>query len=311
MMAEFHFIRPWWLLVFLPSVAIALMMLRQTQVRTAWNQVCDAHLLPYLIQTKQGTRLFRSWSLLFISLALMIISLAGPTWSRLPVPTFQKIQPRVVVLDMSDTMSLNDLTPDRLSRARFKLHDLFLHHDAGQFGLIVYTGEPFIVSPLTDDGQTIDTLLASLTPDIMPVTGQNLSSAIDEAGRLITQAGFQQGQILVLSASPPSEEAINMAQNMAQKGIDTSIIPVLGPDMPVVSSFEKLAKAGHGELITFSDTNNDIDQWLASARSGHQYKTKEQNDMPVWRDQGRWFLIPALLCLLPVWRRGWVQRLGR
>ena len=306
-MTEFHFIRPLWLWMLVPLVVLSWCLLRQTSTMTAWNKVCDAHLLPYLIQTKRYTRRTLSMLLLFVSVVLMIISIAGPTWSRFPVPTYQQVQPRVVLLDMSESMLATDLRPDRLSRAKFKLHDLFQRKNAGQFGLVVYTGEPFVVSPLTDDGQTIDALLSSLTPDIMPVEGQQLSSAIDEAQQLIAQAGFKQGHILVLTGASPSREAIEAANIVSRAGIYVSVMPVVKADTPLSPLFEEFAKAGHGEVIPFSDTSTDLEQWLTATQSNQQYTANLQNDIPVWRDQGRWFLIPALALLLPAFRRGWLS----
>ncbi len=311
-MTEFHFIRPLWLFIFLPVLALMWWCLRrQAPTMTAWGKVCDSHLLPYLIQTKGYSRRTISWLLLFASVVFMIISLAGPTWSRLPVPTYKQIKPRVVVLDMSDAMLVNDLPPDRLNRAKFKLHDLFQRKDVGQFGLVVYTGEPFVVSPLTDDGQTIDALLPSLTPDVMPVEGQQLASALEQAGQLIAQAGFQQGQVIVLSATPPSADAVRVAKKLSNMGVNTSVMPILSHDMSRDPRFLQLAKAGHGELIPFSDTSTDIEQWLAATRGNEHYLTNVHNEIPVWRDQGRWFLIPALLLLLTTFRRGWLQRMTR
>ena len=308
-MAAFHFIRPFWLLSVFPLVLLAWYLLRQAPSMTAWSKVCDNHLLPYLIQNKGvGSRTF-SWLFILVSAVFMIISLAGPTWSRLPVPTYQQVQPRVVLLDMSEGMAVTDLTPDRLSRAKFKLHDLFMHQDAGQFGLVVYTGEPFVVSPLTEDGQTIDALLSSLTPDIMPVEGQQLATALEQGAQLIKQAGFQQGQLLVLTASAPSPESISTAKGLARAGIETSVIPVLSTDIALSPSFQQLVSAGQGELIRFTDTAADIDKWLAATHQHQHYTANLQDEIPLWRDEGRWFLIPALLLLLPVFRRGWLQGL--
>ena len=203
-------------------------------------------------------------------------------------------------------MLMNDLQPDRLSRAKFKLHDLFQYQDAGQLGLVVYTGEPFVVSPLTDDGQTIDALLSSLTPDIMPVEGQNLSSALEQAGQLIAQAGFQQGELLVLTATTPTTDAIATAKALSHVGIHTSVLPVVGSDVSLSPLFRQFVQAGQGQLISFSDTSTDLDRWLTSTRGKQQYAANLQNEIPIWRDQGRWFLIPALLFLLPAFRRGWL-----
>jgi Ca-activated chloride channel family protein len=265
------------------------------------------------MQSKPLQRRFLSWILLFMSALSMIISLAGPAWTRLPVPTYQHVQPRVVVLDMSNAMSLNDLTPNRLARAKFKLHDLFLHHDAGQFGMVVYTAEPFVVSPLTEDGETIDALLPSLTQEMMPrdlrADDHQLSSALELAGKLIVQAGFQSGDILVLSASKPSNEDISTAHTLLARGIHTSVLPVLSSSFSKDPSFKKLANAGGGQLIPFSDTSVDIETWLSPTKNGHKYLSKSQDDIPMWRDEGRWFLLPALLFLLPAFRRDWLQRI--
>jgi Ca-activated chloride channel homolog len=309
MMQAFHFIRPWWLLILGPWVVFVWYTFKQKPVMTAWSNSCDSHLLPYLMP-QQAKREHFPLLWLLASLFFMIISLSGPTWSRLPVPTYKAMQPRVVLLDMSDPMLVNDLSPDRLGRAKFKLHDLFKQQDAGQFGLVAYTSEPFVVSPLTDDGQTIDALLSSLTPDVMPVEGQKLSSALEQGVELIRQAGFQQGELLVLSASPPSKDAMIAAKAFARLGIHTSIIPILSRDIKLAPAFQEFANAGKGKMIPFTDSAADVEQWLAATQNNQQYTEHLQNEIPIWRDQGRWFLIPALLFLLPAFRRGWIQRIS-
>lgn len=309
-MMDFHFIRPFWLLALIPWLFLAWYLLRQTPKLSAWSKVCDSHLLPYLLQTKSYPRRVFPLFMLLSSALLMIVSLTGPSWVRMPVPTYQKIQARVLVLDMSAAMLAKDLLPDNLSRAKFKLHDLLQHKDVGQFALVVYAGEPFVASPLTDDGQTIDALLSSLTADVMPVAGQQLASALQEARKLINQAGFQQGQILVLTASAPKDDDIEMAKDLAHTGVDTSIMPVIAHDAALSPLFGEFAKAGQGSVISFSDTSSDLDQWLTATFSSNNYAENMQNEIPEWRDEGPWFLIPALLFLLPAFRRGWVQGIG-
>ncbi|ARH01517.1 VWA domain-containing protein [Legionella micdadei] len=308
MMSEFHFLRPWWLLAILPLLGLCWSLWRQRTQSEAWTAVCDKHLLEHLIQAKgQGQRHLALFTL-FLSGLFMCVSLAGPTWSRLPVPSFKQIQPRVLVLDMSNAMLNNDLTPDRLTRAKFKLHDLFKRRDVGQFGLVVYTSEPFVVSPLTDDAQTIDSLLSSLSTDIMPVEGQQLDTALEEAGQLISNAGYKHGQILVLTGETPNPTAMIVAKNLAAKQIYTSIMPIIA-NKTLSPLYEDLALAGQGQLIHFTDTSDDLEQWLTASGKQKQFSLSENDDVPLWRDEGRWFLLPALIFLLPVFRRGWLQRI--
>lgn len=308
MISAFHFLRPYWLLALVPLIVFAVFLWRKDPKLHAWSEVCDRHLLEHLLQRKgQGKRMF-SWSFLIISIFFMIISITGPTWHQLPVATYKPIQPRVLVLDMSEHMMNTDLTPNRLSRAKFKLRDLFNRKEVGQFGLIVYTGEPFVVSPLTDDGKTIASLLSSLSPDIMPVAGQKLDTALAEASQLIKQAGFGQGQILVLTADTPSAEAIIKAKQLAENGIYSSIMPMTA-DKKINPLFQRFADFGHGQLLPYSSDATDLDQWLTSG-SESDFALSKDDDVALWRDEGRWFLIPSLMFLLPVFRRGWLQRIS-
>lgn len=308
-MTEFHFLRPWWLLMIIPLLALVWALWRQSTRLEAWEAVCDSHLLKHLMQAKGQNRRHLALGTVFLSALCIILALAGPTWARLPVPAYKQIQPRVLVLDLSEAMLAQDVAPNRLTRAKFKLHDLFKRRDVGQFGLVVYTGEPFVVSPLTDDAKTIDALLSSLSPDIMPIEGQRLDTALEQAGQLISDAGYKQGQILVLTGEAPSSAAIEMANTLASKQIYTSIMPVIASK---VSSplFQQLARAGQGEVLPFSNTSTDLDQWLNSATSKEQYWRSKEDDIPLWRDEGRWFLLPALILLLPLFRRGWLQRIS-
>ncbi len=311
MLHEFHLIRPLWLLALLPLLAFAVAVFRKNPNASAWNDVCDPHLLPYLIKTKPQVKRQLSSLLLCLSALFMIISLSGPSWSRFPVPTYQPIQPRVLILDMSEAMLEQDLQPNRLGRAKFKLHDLLAtRKEGGQFGLVVYTGEPFVAAPLTDDSQTIDALLPMLLPDTMPVEGHRLDSALQEAAKLFTQAGFSHGDILVLTARAPAPEDIEAAKVLNSAGIHASIMPVLNRQQALNPLFERFAKAGGGLLLPMMDTSDDLNQWLDATRTHQAFTADLNNEVPVWRDQGRWFIVPALLLLLPVFRRGWLQRVA-
>lgn len=307
-MNAFHLLRPWWLLALLPLIFLIYSLWRKRPQIEAWAAICDKHLLDHLLQSKEPSKRGSALFFLFMSALSMIIALCGPSWSRLPVPTYKQIQPRVLVLDMSDAMLARDLSPDRLTRAKFKLHDLFQHRDGGQFALVVYTGEPFVVSPLTDDAQTIDSFLSALTPDIMPVDGAKLDDALEQAGQLISQGHFSKGQILVLTSETPNESALAMAKSLANKHIFTSIMPIRAEDNANVL-FQKLADAGQGQLLNMTNTE-ELDKWLSFTSNNNQYRLSQHDDIPLWRDEGRWFILPALIFLFPVFRRRWLQRLS-
>ncbi|PJD92442.1 MAG: hypothetical protein CK424_05935 [Legionella sp.] len=307
-MAEFHWLRPFWLWSIVPVIFVFLGVWQQKSATKVWSKICDAHLLDSLLVHRGRVSRTFGMSMLILGVLCLIIALAGPTWTKIGVPIYQHMQPRVVVLDLSQSMLSKDLAPDRLTRAKFKIHDLLMQANAGQFGLMVYSSEPFVVSPLTDDAQTIDTLLSSLTPDILPVDGNRLDHALEEVGALFTEVGMSFGDILVLTAQIPSPSAVDAAQTLSARGYHVSVMPLLA-DTTASSLFSPLAKAGRGEVVMFKDSPSDIKHWLSLSRNTQHYQMNQRDAIPLWRDDGRWFLLPGLLLLLPICRRGWLERI--
>lgn len=306
MFSEFHFLRPAFLALLIPLVLVLLPLWRKAVKREDWDAICDAHLLPYLIESQGNSKQYGAFLCFLLAGFFMSMGLSGPTWTRLPTSTFQVMQPRILLLDMSDSMLKKDIEPNRLTRAKFKLQDALDKQPTGQWGFLVYTDEPFVVSPLTEDVNTITALLPSLTPDIMPVGGRQLAKALAQAARLIADAGFSQGQLLVLTGEVPDNAAINEASLLAKQGITTSVLPVIG-DKSLAPFFNPLAKAGRGLVLSFSHDGSDLDKWLAMSNSSHFTRSKD-NNIPLWRDEGRWFIVGALLALLPACRRDWLLR---
>jgi Ca-activated chloride channel homolog len=302
-----HFLRPEWFFALIPLLILSYFLLRQHIISHAWQSACDPHLLPHLLHTTGISALKRAY-LYFLGAALcMIVSLAGPAGRQLPTPTYHTVHPRLVLLDLSRAMLTEDITPNRLTRAKFKLHDLFQKQHKGQFGLIAYTSEPFTVSPLTLDTNTIDALIDQLDPSIVPVDGTDLTEALKAGDNIIKQSGVAYGDILVITGTPPSEAAIHAAKKYHLKHIRTSILP-LTTSKTNQAAFKAFALAGGGKKLVFTHTEQDIKQWLAQGSLEETFQENLNHLIPVWRDDGRWFLIPALLLLMPIFRRGWLMR---
>lgn len=303
-----HFLRPEWFWAFIPLFVIALLLLRQKPISHIWQTTCDKHLLPHLITFQGRSTRRRAQLYLLTATSFMILALTGPSLKALPTPTYAVVHPRLILLDLSNTMLQKDLKPNRLTRAKFKLHDVFQHQHKGQFGLMVYTGEPFVVSPLTSDAQTIDALVDQLNPDIMPVGGINLAEALKAGAELIQQSGYSYGDILVLTGTPPAQPAIEMAEKLSRQHIRISVL-ALTASKTSRALFTPLTKAGHGENIAFTNKDTDLKQWLAQKPFEDDFEENENYAIPTWRDDGRWLLIPAFLCLMPAFRRFWLLRI--
>ncbi len=199
---EFHFLRPWWFLMLLPLLALAWHHWRSLGNGRDWSGIIDPRLLPHLLVGQQ-TEKKRAPMLFALLIGLLtVIALAGPVWKRLPQPVFKQQSALVILLDLSNSMNAQDIKPSRIARARLKLIDLLNQRKEGQTALIAYAATAYTVTPLTDDVDTIESLVSSLKPEIMPAQGSRPDRAVERALELFENSGVRHVDILMAFAMP-------------------------------------------------------------------------------------------------------------
>ncbi|MFT5298205.1 MAG: Ca-activated chloride channel family protein, partial [Colwellia sp.] len=122
-MTDFHFIRPWWLLAII-ALVFALNLLKKYRLsQSGWQQLLPEHLANVLVDKQQNQKKL-SLTMPFIIGLLTIVAIAGPTWKKLPQPVYQTARGSVLIMDMSYSMYATDISPNRLTRSRYKAIDL-------------------------------------------------------------------------------------------------------------------------------------------------------------------------------------------
>jgi len=327
--SEFHFIRPYWFLAIIPVAFLLWKLAKHHLVNKHWESVCDPELLPYILIGKSGAKKVTNTVLAsFVSL-LMIIALAGPSWERLPQPVFQKESALVIALDLSLSMYADDIKPNRLERARFKIADLLKLRKEGQTALLVYTGDAFTVTPLTDDIKTINSQLSALSPAIMPTPGSRTDIAIIKSIELLKQAGISRGHILLVSDEVDIKYENNFIQankagyrisilglgteegapiSMGKNGFlkdraGSIVIPKL--NQAVLS---QLASAGGGYYETSQITDGDIERLNRLFNNGLEAESETETEFKSdqWHEFGPWLVLFILPIVAFGFRRGYL-----
>lgn len=199
MIEQFHFLRPGWLLLLIPLVAVLWMLLVRRYDSGSWRAVIDERLRPFVLSSSgENQREWTRWIPAAVAL-LAIIALAGPTWERLPQPVYHKDTALVIALDMSRSMNAADIKPSRLTRARHKIADILNLRQEGQTALVVYAADAFTVTPLTSDVDTILALLPDLETELMPAQGTRADRALKLALELFENSGIARGDVLLVS----------------------------------------------------------------------------------------------------------------
>ncbi|GAM75204.1 TPR domain protein in aerotolerance operon [Vibrio ishigakensis] len=134
---QFHFIRPLWLLAFVP-LAVVVYLRFKDDAEGGWQNQLPEHLKKALTIEDQGWRKQLPLKVLVVVTSLAILVCAGPTWQRAPSPFGEDKASLVVMLDANSSMLEKDVAPDRLARAKQKIRDLLGLRQGGKTALIAY-----------------------------------------------------------------------------------------------------------------------------------------------------------------------------
>jgi Ca-activated chloride channel family protein len=330
LISDFHFIRPLWLLGIIPAALCLLMINKLAHQAGNWSKVISAELLPYLMQsdTQGENRLTRSFIIGAAGCWLLFcLALAGPSWNQLPQPVHKEDAALVLMLDLSPSMLAEDVTPSRLIKARYKMIDILKARQQGFTGLVVYGGEAFTVSPLTEDGNTIISLIPTLHPALLPTYGSNTEDGIDAAIDLIKNAGYQQADILLLTDGVSRAAFRDISSQLNSRNVRLHILGLgtsEGAPIPMgnggfvkdksgsillpkldSSALRELADLGGGKFVTMSNDDSDINHLLQAVASDFPETTAVSDQtFDIWEDYGYWLILLLLPLLLASFRKG-------
>jgi Ca-activated chloride channel family protein len=321
-MEEFHFLRPLWFLALIPALWLLISQWRRQSSGSAWLAVFDPQLLPRLWLESPGKSARLPLVLLASGWFLAVFILAGPVWERQPEPVWRAQLSRILILDLSASMDARDLTPSRLERARFKISDILERSREGRNGLVVFAGEPHVVTPLTEDTATIRNLITALSTDIIPAHGSSAAPALQMAGELLNLKGVGQGELLLITDGiDDPAAALAQARRLHEQGHTLAILGVgtdfggaiMNNGVAEVTRFhaaplEAIARAGGGAFSRLTADNADLERLLPEISAADNFDPIESSAGGVtrWVEYGVWLIPLVLLLAAAAFRRGWL-----
>lgn len=323
---QFHFLRPLWLLALLPALLFFILLLKRQLSAGQWHKVVDAHLLPHLLDNSlQRNNHSGTWLILFAWL-ITTLALAGPSWQKLPAPVQKNQDALVILLDMSLSMAAQDVTPDRATRAIQKITDIIRARQDGLTALISYSGEAHTVTPLTDDRDTIQNLLPSLSPFIMPKPGSRPDKAIALAQQLVSDTGINHAQLLLITDGIQHKDIRRIKTVLDPQRFRLSVLAVgTAEGAPVAVPNSGFLRDGSGNIVLpqldlkpirelsqqlstpWQALRFDDSDWQSLLTNDVQFEqqlSSQQTQFDQWHDQGYWLIFLLLPITLMLFRRG-------
>ena len=240
------------LLWLLPLAAVALIVQGRKKKR-ALQVFADPHLLERLAALDHRGRRFIKALLLLLSLGLMLFALAGPRWGSHYEEVSQKGVDIMLLIDVSPSMLVEDIAPNRLERARREILDFIKVVQGDRVGLIAFAGAAFVQCPLTLDYAALEMFLSALQPDLIPVPGTDLGAAVDLGISAFDAESATDKVILLITDGEDNEtRGINAARQAAAKGVKIFVFgigDVGGGPIPELDGRGGFKKDRQGNLI--------------------------------------------------------------
>jgi len=299
---EFHFLRPFWLLVMLPALFIWWRLWKRQDEMTSWHRIVDPHLIKDQLVGGTSRGGLRPVQLLLVVWLVTAVALAGPSWRTEPSPFADDDAGLVLLLKVSGTMLASDVQPTRLERAKQKVRDLLQYREGSRTGVIVYSGSAHLVMPLTRDDRIITAMLEDLMPKLMPVDGDALAQAMQLAEKMLSESG-RPGSALVIADNVSAAQT----QLLASVGTTLSVqfLSVQATSAPIDSGLQSAALQLGADIERLTVDPADVE----SIASRAQTRLKDVSAAMAgsrWQDAG-YSLVPFLALLVLMWsRRGWL-----
>lgn len=333
----FHFARPLWLLA-LSGLIPVLGWLIYSVVRPSkglLHRYADEHLLPHLtgvreLDVNERWSRFTRWGLLWV---LLVFALAGPRWDYTDIEAFSPASDLVILMDISRSMNVADVPPSRLARARQEVQDLVMLNRELRIGMIAFASVPHVVSPITEDSQSILNALPAISSELASLQGSRLVAALDRALQLLGDEGSGNTRtILLISDGDFDEPELTVRiKELVDEGIVLHVLGIgttEGGPIPARAGQGELMRERNGKIIE-SRLNETLLQQLARTGSGYYQRadfrdqdsrtilklasgdmgkpTPTQEKTRVWNERFYWLLFPMLLLMLSRFR---VKRSG-
>ena len=201
-----------WALLLLPIVA-ALFAWSERRRRQLLAKLVAARLESSLAGNVSVVKRRVQFALVLAGLALLVIALAAPRLGYTVEQAKRKGRDVLIAVDTSRSMLANDVTPNRLGRAKLAAQDFINALEGDRLGLIAFAGSAFVQAPLTIDYSAVLASLDELDSNVIPLGGTDIAEAI----RIAIEA-FGKGEsesrclIIFTDGEELSEDAVDAAR---------------------------------------------------------------------------------------------------
>lgn len=299
------------------ALALVIARLRRSQ----WQAFAADRLREILIKRRSPITRWISLSLLLLACICLTIALTQP--HEKAGTREEKILSRnvLIALDLSRSMRVQDVKPDRLSRAKIAIYELLEALPNERVGIIGFAGSAYVYAPLTVDHAAVRQTVEQIDENWATVGGSNLKEAVELAIDTLKKTGQKQNALVIFSDGEKHDGSLDDIANEAKlAGVNILAIGigtengdyVPNMDFPgnrmidengqqVISRLQpevlrQLAETTDGKYTT-AGSSDDIASLVKNSIKELDAFEMEGRQREVKIEYYQWFLLPAIAFL--------------
>jgi Ca-activated chloride channel homolog len=261
-----------WGYVVLAALAIiaAVILVRREKI---YSRLGDYGLIHMLIPNVSQTKRWVKFVLWILACGFFIFGISDFQYGTKTEEVKREGADIMVCLDVSKSMLAQDIRPNRLVRAIQSMEKFIERLQGDRLGIVVFAGSAYVQLPLTTDYSSAKVFLESISPDMVPVQGTNISEAISKAAESFgSDQGKNRAIIVITDGEDHEEDAIKIAEEAGEKQIMINTIGIgseNGVPIPEYNGGMQIGfkKDRDGKTI-ISKLNSDLLKQIAGKANG-------------------------------------------
>lgn len=280
----FRFENPEYLnLLWLIPLGIILLIWLNKQKKKALNTFADENLHSAIIPNHSNAKTKIKTVLILIALSLLILAAANPQVGTKLQEVKQTGIDVFICLDVSLSMSAEDIKPNRLDKAKYQISNLIQKLRGDRIGLIIFAGQAYIQFPLTTDYSAANLFLNAVDFSSVPQQGTAIASAINMATQSFDTASTQKAIIIITDGEDHEGDIESAVENAVEKGIKIYTIGLGSPEgvpIPIYDERGNLRgfKTDNSGNTVLTKLNEQILKEIASKGDGVYYRGNNYED---------------------------------
>lgn len=319
---KFIFANPEWLWLLLAVVAIPIIyfllrLYRNRKLRSFGN----VGVLNTLMPDYSGVRGWVKVVLFSLAIGFVALALARPQTGSKLRSTEVEGREVVLVVDVSNSMLAEDVTPSRMARTRYSISRLVERMKEDRLGIVAFADEAEVLLPITGDYKMAESMVKRLSPSLIANQGTDIGEALEVALLSFTEStkdSHSRVVILITDGEEHNQRTEAAIESAKAQGVMVCAIGIGTPEGVPLKIDGKLIEDEEGKMVV-TKLGEPLLQQIAEATGGIYVRSRNdsfgleeiierldqieetkltQITFEEYDEQYQWFLAAALLLLL-------------